>query len=362
MAVRNVLVAGASGVIGEAACAAFARAGWRVFALSRRPPEGCEGLDVTHVAADLRDPAATAAAIAPLPAMDRLVYAALFEKPGLVQGWFERDQMETNLAMLRNLTEPLAAKGGLAHASLLQGTKAYGAHHHPIPVPARERAPRDAHENFYWLQEDYLREAAARHGFSWTIWRPQLVVGGAVGAAMNLAPVIGAFAALAAEEGVPFGFPGGAPYVWEAVDAALIARACLWAAESPAARDEIFNITNGDVFSWRDLWPALAAALGVEAGPDAPIRLAEWLPARAAVWDRIVARHGLRPLPLSAVLGESHHYADLCFAFGEAESRPPTFLSAIKLRQAGFHDVVDTEEMFLRWLRVLADRRILPRR
>jgi len=86
-------------------------------------------------------------------------------------------------------------------------------------------ASADAHENFYWLQEDYLREAAARHGFSWTIWRPQLVVGGAVGAAMNLAPVIGAFAALAAEEGVPFGFPGGAPYVWEAVDAALIARA-----------------------------------------------------------------------------------------------------------------------------------------
>jgi len=148
--------------------------------------------------------------------------------------------------------------------------------------------------------------------------------------------------------------------VWEAVDAALIARACLWAAESPAARDEIFNITNGDVFSWRDLWPALAAALGVEAGPDAPIRLAEWLPARAAVWDRIVARHGLRPPPLSAVLGESHHYADLCFAFREAETRPPTFVSPIKLRQAGFGECIDTEAMFAKWFRQFQATGLLP--
>jgi nucleoside-diphosphate-sugar epimerase len=160
---------------------------------------------------------------------------------------------------------------------------------------------------------------------------------------------------------VPFGFPGGHPYVWEAVDARLIARACAWAAESPAARNEVFNITNGDVFSWRALWPTLAETLGVEPGPDAPVRLAEWLPARAGLWDDVVRRHGLRPLPLAAILGESHHYADLCFAYGEIAPRPPTFLSTIKLRQAGFHDVVDTEEMFRHWLEVLVARRILPR-
>jgi nucleoside-diphosphate-sugar epimerase len=361
MAEGTVLVAGASGVIGEAAVAHFSALGRPVIAVSRRPPEDVAGRDVRHVAVDLRDSAATAAAAADLPPINHVVYAALFEKPGLVPGWYERDQMETNLAMLRNLMEPLAAKGGIAHVSLLQGTKAYGAHVHPIPVPARERAPRDAHENFYWLQEDWLRAAADRFGFGWTIWRPQLVVGGAVGAAMNVAPVIGVFAALAKAEGVPFGFPGGHPYVWEAVDARLIARACAWATESTAARNEIFNITNGDVFAWRELWPAFAETLGVEPGSDAPIRLAEWLPARSGRWDEIVRRHGLRPLPLAAILGESHHYADLCFAYGETTPRPPTFLSAIKLRQAGFHDVVDTEEMFRHWLQVLIARRILPR-
>ena len=38
-----------------------------------------------------------------------------------------------------------------------------------IPIPARERAARDDHENFYWLQEDYLRAKAADQGFTWTI-------------------------------------------------------------------------------------------------------------------------------------------------------------------------------------------------
>ena len=52
-----------------------------------------------------------------------MVYAALFGKPGLVPGWREQDQMQTNLAMMRNLMDPLlAAAKGLAHVSVLQGS------------------------------------------------------------------------------------------------------------------------------------------------------------------------------------------------------------------------------------------------
>ena len=68
--------------------------------------------------------------------------------------------------MLENLFEPLrGAASGLQHVTLLQGTKAYGAHLGPIPIPARERAPRHRHANFYWLQEDYLR--ARQTGQPW---------------------------------------------------------------------------------------------------------------------------------------------------------------------------------------------------
>jgi nucleoside-diphosphate-sugar epimerase len=161
----TVLVAGASGLVGTAAVERFLADGWEVVAVSRRLPEIHADPAFRHVPVDLRDADATAQAVTDLRDVTHVVYAAVFEKPGLVAGWSQRDQMETNERMLVNLLQPLgAAAPGLRHVSLLQGTKAYGAHLHPIPVPVRERARRDPHENFYWLQEDYLRAEADRHG------------------------------------------------------------------------------------------------------------------------------------------------------------------------------------------------------
>ncbi|QRP43125.1 NAD-dependent epimerase/dehydratase family protein [Amycolatopsis sp. FDAARGOS 1241] len=353
----TVLVAGASGLVGAACVTAFAEAGWHVLAVSRRAPEA--GVAFEHVPLDLTDAAAVSAAAPRFADVTHLVYTAVFEKPGLVRGWRDQDQMRTNDRMLRALTAALAG-APLEHATLLQGTKAYGVHRHPIRIPAREREPRDDHENFYWLQEDHLRAVAAERGFGWTILRPQLVVGPTHGVAMNLPPVIGAYAAICRAEGLPFGFPGGAPYVSEAVDVRLVADAALWAATAPAARDEHFNLTNGEVFAWRDLWPALAEELGVEPAPDTPLRLAEFLPAHSGTWDRVVASHGLRPTPLPALLGESHHYADFHFAAGAGTPPPPAFVSTVKIHQAGFTETWDTEESFRHWFRILRDRRILP--
>jgi hypothetical protein len=177
---------------------------------------------------------------------------------------------------------------------------------------------------------------------------------------MNLPPVIGAYAAVCREEGRPFSFPGGVPYVWEAVDTRLVAHAIRWAATTPEADGQHYNLTNGEVFSWRDLWPSMAEVLGVEVGPDEPLSLAEFLPAKADVWDRIVQRHGLRPIPMEQLLGESHFYADFCFAHGATEQPPPAFVSTVKIKQAGFCETYDTEASFSYWLRVLQDRQVLP--
>ncbi len=359
----TVLIAGATGVVGQAALAHFAGLGsWHVVALSRRTPAPVARGVFRHLALDLGDAAACRAAVAALPEVTHLVYAALHERPDLVRGWRTPEQMAANAAMLRHLLAPLCDSAkGLRHVILLQGTKAYGAHLHRIAVPAKETAPRDAHENFYWLQEDELRAAAAAHGFAFTIFRPQVIFGDALGVAMNLIPVLGAYAAICRADDRPFAFPGGPSYVLEAVDARLLAKALAWAAEAAAARNEIFNITNGDVFVWRSVWPAIADALGVATGPDAPLALADFLPRQAALWDRIVERHGLRPLALSELLGQSHQYADFLFAHGAREPPPPVLVSTIKLRQAGFADCLDTEDMFRDWFRILVERRILPR-
>lgn len=363
MASGTVLIAGASGVIGAAAVERLAADGYRVLALSRRAPETLPGTAFEHLALDLLDAHACRAAAPRFADVTHVVYAALFEKPGLVAGWVEQDQMDTNLAMIRNLMEPLLDSAqGLQHVSAFQGTKAYGAHLHALAVPAREAAPRDQHANFYWLQEDYLRDRRRNAAWTLTIWRPQIVFGLATGVAMNLIPVLAIYAAICRELGRPFVYPGRAGGIGEAVDAGLIADALSWAATAPEAADQTFNITNGDVFEWINVWPTIARAVGLEPAYGEPFSIAEFLRDHADVWDRIVARHALRPLRIQELLGESHHYGDLLFGVNTPPdaTRPPILVSTIKLRKAGFADCCDTEEMFSRLLAQLVTRGIVP--
>jgi nucleoside-diphosphate-sugar epimerase len=356
---NKVLVTGASGLLGVAAIERFVSAGWDVVATSRRKPELPSGRDIEFLPVDLRDEAAARAAFEPLTDITHIAYAALYEKPDLVQGWGNREQIEINNAMLRNVVEPIVrGESNLQHISILQGTKVYGVHLHPIPVPARERDPRDNHENFFFDHEDYVREMGARHGFSYTALRPQLVTGPTPGV-LNVLPAIGAYAAIRRELGEPFSFPGGPSFVWEAADAGLVADVMVWAAQSPRAANEAFNITNGDVFEWRSVWPALAETLGAETGPDEPMSVAAYLRDHEKVWDQIAREHGLRYRSLREVVGEGDQHADFAFAYG-APAGPRAFVSTVKLRQAGFTKALDTEDSFRDALRSLIDHKILP--
>ena len=185
--------------------------------------------------------------------------------------------------------------------------------------PLASARPRHPHENFYWLQEDYLRAKQAGKNWNFTILRPQIVIGAAIGGNLSLIPPIGVYAALLREEGNPLCFPGGDPSVFELVDTDLLARSMEWAATSEACRNETFNITNGDVATWQDLWPVVADALGMEAGPPKPLSLAEEMPKRQADWAAIVKKYNLvAPADLHAYVGESFHFADSCFAYHRA--------------------------------------------
>ena len=363
MTENKVLVAGASGVVGLAAVQHFASLpGWEVVGLSRRPPLPVEG--ATFVSVDLADAEQARGAVeASLTDVTHLVYAALYEKPGLFAGWYEQDQMERNLVMFRNLLDPLdELAAGLTHVTLLQGTKAYGAHVGPIDVPAREDRPRHQHANFYWLQEDHMRARQEGRPWDWTIMRPQIIFGEALGSNMNAVPALGVYAALLREQGSPLHWPGGqVPFVSEAVDASLLAGAIAWAATTPRCRHEIYNVTNGDVFSMRASWPAIADAFGMEVGDDVPMSLAEALPPREGEWADVVARYGLRaPASLDAFVGQSFLYADMLLGRTLSAAPPLALLSTIKIRKHGFGDCVDTDEMFQRLIRSLQDQKLLP--
>jgi nucleoside-diphosphate-sugar epimerase len=358
--INKVLVVGASGLIGVAAIESFLSAGWDVVGISRRKPELPSGRDFAFIPADLRDERAAREALSALTDITHVAYAAIYENADdLVSGWSSADQIEVNNAMLRNVIEPLiSGKSALKHVSILQGTKAYGVHLHPIAIPARESDPRDNHANFFFDQQDYVRDAAAKHGFTYTVLRPQLVTGKTPGA-LNVLPAIGVYAAIRREKGEAFSFPGGPSFVWEMADADLVGEVMVWAAQSPQAANEIFNVTNGDVFEWRSVWPAMAKTLGVKVGGDEPTRVAQYIRDNAEVWAKIVEKYDLASGDLRSFVGQGDQHADFAFAYG-APAGPVAFVSTIKLRQAGFNAAVDTQDAFCAALQFFIDRKLLP--
>jgi hypothetical protein len=91
----------------------------------------------------------------------------------------------------------------------------------------------------------------------------------------------------------------------------------------------------------------------MEAGPRRHISLVQFMADKAPVWDRIVAKYGLKPYGYEEIVRWS--YGDFVFT-----PEYDVISSTSKARRYGFHELVDTEEMFPRlWNEMRADR-ILP--
>ncbi len=80
----------------------------------------------------------------------------------------------------------------------------------------------------------------------------------------------------------------------------------------------------------------------------------------AAEWADIVDRYGLdAPRDMPSCVGNSWSYADILF--GSLGARPlRALLSTIKICRAGFHDCIDTADMFRFWFAKLQAQRRLP--
>ncbi|MEC9347423.1 MAG: SDR family oxidoreductase [Pseudomonadota bacterium] len=353
----TILIAGALGMVGRAVLEQAEANDRTIIGLSRRTPDFETRARFINV--DLRDRAAVEAKLTDLGDVTDLVYAAVWEKVNIGKGWTEPDHVVTNLAMLVNLVEVLEARAPkLKHITLMQGTKAYGIHMGPFRLPAREDDPRYMTPNFYYDQQDWLNAKSFGAPWGWTVFRPQLVCGYALGSPMNIVAGVGAYAAICRELGIPLRFPGGETRVIELTDSALLARAIDWAQDSPMAEDRVFNITNGDAFVWSHFWPRIAGHFAMPVDVPHPHSLVRSMADKEAVWARIVERHRLKPYKLSDLV-PSWQFIDYSLGYG---SRPnDVLLSTIRIRQAGFGDCVDSEEAFLGWLTRLQAERVLPR-
>ena len=347
------LVAGALGLVGRAVVEALEdQDGCEVVAVSRRAPDFPTRARFLQL--DLTDREDCRRQLGQLGGVTHIVYAALYEKPDLIAGWRDDEQIETNTRMLANVLDFVVPA---RHFTLLQGTKAYGAHLAPMRLPGKESDPRHPGANFYWSQEDLVREASAGAGWAFSIMRPQIVCGHALGSPMNMVAAIGVHAAVLRELGQPLRFPGQGGFVTEATDARLLARAILWAGNEPRCAGEAFNITNGDILDWSALFPEFADHFQMPSAAPRPLQLSEAMPQHSAVWDRIVARHQLAPHAMEQLIGASWQFADAVFGYHGGQT---TLLSTIKARQFGFADCIDTAAMFREHFAALQAQQVLP--
>ena len=125
---------------------------------------------------------------------------------------------------------------------------------------------------------------------------------------MNLAMVIAVYASISKELGLPLRFPGkpGAyDTLIEMTDAGLLAKATVWAATDERCANQAFNINNGDLFRWNDMWPKIARFFDLEVAPPLPMSLEIVMADKEPLWDDdgAPARAGADPLPGRVVLG-----------------------------------------------------------
>jgi nucleoside-diphosphate-sugar epimerase len=352
MADRVALVIGPTGATGGPIAAALARrSGWHVYGMSRTAPPAAAPFK--HIVADLTDPASCRRALATIEPVTHAFFAARapFREGGV-------EDVEGNVAMLTATLDALAAHSlALEHVHLLEGTKWYGMHLGPYPTPSREDDVRHLPPNFYYDQQDLLSARAAQARWSWSASRPSYICDFAPNRSRNLITVLGTYAAICRELNVPLDFPGSAAgysVLSELSDATCLAEAIIFIATHEVGKNAAFNVTNGDSFRWRQVWPLLAQWFGIPCGVPRQMKLARWMADKAPVWDRIVARHGLQRRSLESLA--SWEFADFVF-----EKEWDLLTDTGRLRRAGFNVCVDTIAMIRDQLDSYRDARLLPR-
>ena len=353
---KRALIIGATGIVGgNLAQHLLAYGDWDVTGLSRGRSAANRAME--SVTADLTSAASVA------NALQGRQFTHVFFTAWSRQAT-ERENIEVNGAMVRHVLDALGPSGTLEHAALVTGLKhylgpfeAYAQGTVPL-TPFREEQGRQPVDNFYYEQEDRLFEAARQYGFNWSVHRPHTIIGFALGNAMNMGVTLAVYATLCKETGQPFMFPGSAAQwngLTDMTDARLLARHLEWASTSPAARNEDFNVVNGDVFRWQWMWSQLAQYFGIEPAPfDGETRpLEHRMQGAGEQWAEIAARYHLREASIEKLVSWWHTDADL--------GRPMEVLTDMsKSRKAGFLDYQSTPDAFFALFDKLKEERVIP--
>jgi nucleoside-diphosphate-sugar epimerase len=255
----------------------------------------------------------------------------------------------------------LSVAPNLQNCTLQTGGKHYNVHLFPVPSPAREEDPRSDSPiaNFYYPQEDYLIERQRGQSWTWNVIRPEAIVGHTFKPnGMNEALTIALYMLVCKELGTEAKMPTNQRY-WESTDdvsdSRLIADMTIWASTSPKTGNQAFNVTNGDYFCWKYLWPRLAAYIGATASASQTftnaypkegelqleLSLDQWSKDKREVWTRLCDRHGCSEAKATWDAGT---WAFQDWVFQRTWSAT---LSVSKARRFGWTGYIDSYESFV---------------
>ncbi|KAH8110773.1 NAD dependent epimerase/dehydratase family protein [Phellopilus nigrolimitatus] len=398
----SAIVTGASGLVGRGLVSELAKNAnkWTVvYAISRSGLSASEELpaNVKVVKADLTISGTTLAKTLEGVEAEYIFHAAH------VATATEDESVKLNGSMLNNLLDVLESTGKekkLKRLVVINGVKYYGLHLGPSMLPLEEDFPRvegaDRPPNFYYIQQDSLKERAKGKSWDWVITLPSLIIGNAQGA-MNLTTALALYAIITRELGEDFIFPGS-ERVYRGFDnftsAKLHAHFCEWVAFEPKAGGELFNVSNGDVQSWQSLWPKVAARFGLTvpadqftcpaplassypllprpplddfakahglegvvkgATMDSRVDLAQWSarPEVKAAWAKIAARENVQEDTL-----EKASWFFTLFCLGRTYD---TVASITKSRKFGFNEYIDSWDAFEEAFDDLEAAKVIPK-
>jgi nucleoside-diphosphate-sugar epimerase len=298
--VTRVLVTGATGFVGRAACAALADHGCVVRAATRSPcdPSSVPGVREVHVVGDIAGPIDWQPTVEGMHAVLHLAARVhvMRDRAGDARALFHRMNVDAPLRLAR-----AAAAAGVARFVYVSSVKAAAER---SAAPLREDAParpEDAYGRSKREAEEALLALGRDTGLEVAIVRPPLVYGPGVGG--NFRRLM-SLVRLAARIPLPL---DGARAPRSLVFVRNLADALTTVTLHPAAAGEIFYVRDGEDLSTSELIRRLGAAVGLRPWlvhvPAAPLRLLAGALGRGAEVERLFGALQVDDAHLRLLLG-----------------------------------------------------------
>lgn len=299
---------GVTGLVGKELARRLLSRGWKVYGIARRPDNTMAIISAHHgynfVSCNLLDSRDAREKLSRMNDVTHIFWVTWASQ-------FPLDSpecYEENRAMMANaLIAVLPRAENLMHVSLQTGAKHYISLRELLDKGVHcydEQSPRvNGGHNFYYGLEDLLQETLPLYKVAWSIHRPGFIIGSSYRAYYNLIGSICVYGTICKYLNMPFVF-GGTKKCWEemcidASDARLVAEQHIFTAtrHKKGVEGRAYNAINGENFSWKELWPAIGAKLGV--GPpenctfSGDFVFAIAMAGKEGVWKEIVGKEGL---------------------------------------------------------------------